>query len=442
MSEAIPMEREVIRKLAFRLMPFVTVGYFLASLDRVNVGFAALQMNKDVGLGSAAFGFGAGLFFVAYCLFAVPCNLMMVRIGARRWLSFVMVAWGVISAAMAFVSGPYSFYALRFLLGIAEAGFFPGVIYLLTLWFPAQHRSRMVAILMMALPVSSVLGSPLSASLLLTDGWLGLRGWHWLFMVEGLPATLMGIGCALVLPRSIATARFLTEGQKAWLEAEVAGSAQDGAIGGSLSFWQVMGNKYVLLLTVIYIGGTSVTNALSLWQPQIIKAFNLSTMQVGLLNSVPFAIASVAMYLWASHSDRTGERTLHTALPLGLATLGLVCTMLVHSLAPMIVVLCVVITAASMIKGPFWALATEMLPASISALAIGQINSLNNLGVFGATYAIGAIREATGSFTFAMLPFVAVCGTAGLVALWIGRARLRDSSAMASVPGRSVGAVH
>ena len=438
MPETTLMERQVIRKLAIRLMPFVTVGYFLASLDRVNVGFAALQMNKDIGLSSAAFGFGAGLFFVAYCLFAVPCNMMMVRIGARRWLSLVMIAWGLISASMVFVSGSNSFYALRFLLGIAEAGFFPGVIYFLTLWFPAHHRSRMVAILMMALPVSSVLGSPLSASLLLTDGWLGMRGWHWLFVIEGLPAVLMGIGCALVLPRSIPAARFLDAGEKTWLEAEIAGKMQESTIAGSLSFWQVMGNKYVLLLTLVYIGGTSVTNALSLWQPQIIKTYNLTTMQVGLLNSVPFAIASVAMYLWASHSDRTGERTLHTALPLGLATLGLICTMLVHSLAPMIVVLCVVIMSASMIKGPFWALATEMLPASISALAIGQINSLNNLGVFGATYAIGAIREATGSFTFAMLPFVAVCGIAGLVALWIGR--VRAASAAALTMGRSVAA--
>ena len=435
MPEATIMEQQVIRKLAIRLMPFVTVGYFLASLDRVNVGFAALQMNKDIGLSNAAFGFGAGLFFVAYCLFAVPCNMLMVRFGARRWLSFVMICWGVISASMAFVAGPHSFYALRFLLGIAEAGFFPGVIYFLTLWFPAHHRSRMVAILMMALPVSSVLGSPVSASLLLTDGWLGLRGWHWLFIMEGLPAVLMGIACALVLPRSIRSARFLDDGQKAWLEGAIDAKPQESSIAGSLSFWQVMANKYVLMLTLIYIGGTSVTNALSLWQPQIIKGYNLSTMQVGLLNSVPFAIASVAMYLWASHSDRTGERTFHTALPLGIATLGLICTMLVHSLLPMIVVLCVVITAASMIKGPFWALATEMLPTSISALAIGQINSLNNLGVFGATYAIGAIRDATGSFTFAMLPFVAVCAIAGLVALWIGRVRLRDASAMTLVQG-------
>ncbi len=423
MPDATPMESQIIRKLALRLMPFVTVGYFLASLDRVNVGFAALQMNQDIGLSSAAFGFGAGLFFVSYCLFAVPCNLLMVRIGARRWLSIVMITWGVISALTATVTGPHSFYALRFLLGIAEAGFFPGVIYYLTLWFPSHHRSRMVAILMMALPVSSVLGSPMSAALLLTDGWFGLRGWHWLFIIEGLPAVLLGLGCALVLPRAIRDARFLNDDQKTWLEAEIAHKPEEGIIDGSLSFWQVLINKYVLLLTLVYIGGTSVTNALSLWQPQIIKTFNLTIMQVGLLNSLPFLIASVVMYLWASHSDRTGERTLHTAVPLALGTLGLIMTAVVTTLVPMIIVLCVIIVAASMIKGPFWALATEMLPPRISAVAIGQINALNNLGVFGATYAIGAIRDVTGSFTLAVVPLAVVLAIACLVSLSIGRSR-------------------
>ena len=429
------MEAQVIRKVAFRLMPFVTIGYFLASLDRVNVGFAALQMNKDIGLNSAAFGFGAGLFFVSYCLFAVPCNLLMVRIGAQRWLSIVMIAWGIISAATALVQGAASFYTLRFLLGIAEAGFFPGVIYYFTLWFPSHHRSRMVAILMMALPVSSVLGSPLSAALLLTDGWFGLRGWHWLFIIEGGPAVLMGLACALVLPRSIRDASFLDREQKRWLEAEVARVPSQSTIDGSLSVWRVLVNKHVLLLTLVYIGGTSVTNALSLWQPQIIKTFNLTTMQIGMLNSVPFAIASVAMYFWASHSDRTGERTLHTAVPLALGTVGLVCTALVTTLVPMILVLCLVIIAASMIKGPFWALATEMLPPRISALAIGQINALNNLGVFAATYTIGAIREGTGSFTLAVLPLAMVSATACLVSLWIGRSRRTMPAAALPVAG-------
>ena len=423
MAEPGMLETQTIRKVALRLMPFLTVGYFLASLDRVNVGFAALQMNKDVGLGPEAFGLGAGLFFVSYCLFAVPANLMMVRIGARRWLSLVMVVWGLLAASMALVQGPMSFYSLRFLLGIAEAGFFPGVIYYFTLWFPTDHRSRMVAILMMALPVSSVLGSPVSAALLLTDGWFGLRGWHWLFVMEGLPAMLMGLACAVVLPRSIRSASFLSPAQKDWLEGAVGRKSAETTITGSMSFWRVLVNKYVLLLTLIYIGGTSVTNALALWQPQMIRTFNLTTMQIGLLNSLPFALASVAMYLWAARSDRLGERTVHTALPLALGTAGLVGTLFVHTLVPTIIVLCIVITAASMIKGPFWALATEMLPASIAATAIGMINALNNLGVFGATWAIGKIREETGSFAFALAPEIVVLLVACLVALWIGRVR-------------------
>ncbi|SEQ24371.1 Sugar phosphate permease [Faunimonas pinastri] len=425
MPDVATFEGEVVRKVAWRLMPFLTLGYFLASLDRVNVGFAALQMNGDIGLSSQAFGFGAGLFFVAYCFFAVPGNLIMQRVGARLWLSVTMIAWGVISAATACVQGPTSFAVLRFLLGIAEAGFFPGVIYYFTLWFPANHRSRMVAILMMALPVSSVVGSPVSAALLLSDGFMGLRGWHWLFIIEGLPAALIGLACALVLPRNIQSAGFLSPPQKAWLADALRESPTKGAVNSEIPLWRVLINKYVLVLTLIYIGGTSVTNALSLWQPQIIKTYALSTFHVGLLNSLPFALASLAMYLWASHSDRTGERPLHTALPLALAGVALICTTFVQGLAPMIGVLCVVIICASMIKGPFWAMATEALPSRLSAVAIGQINALNNLGVFGATWVIGAIRGATGSFTFAMLPIAALTLSACVAALWMGHRQRR-----------------
>ena len=420
MSDPTPLESAAIRKIAWRLMPFCTFGYFLASLDRVNVGFAALQMNSDIGLSPEAFGFGAGLFFVAYCLFAVPGNLIMERVGARLWLSVVMIAWGLVSAAMAFVQGPASFSALRFLLGIAEAGFFPGVIYYFTLWFPAQYRSRMVAILMMALPVSSVVGSPLSALLLLTDGWFGMRGWHWLFIMEGLPAVLLGLACALILPRDVQSAKFLTAPEKTWLAGALKADPGKTTVAGGTSLWRLLINKYVLLLTLIYIGGTSVTNALSLWQPQIIKTYQLSTLHVGMLNSLPFALASLAMYLWASHSDRTGERPKHTALPLAIAAAGLLCTTFVQGLAPMIIVLCVIIVCASMIKGPFWAMATEALPANLSAPAIGQINALNNLGVFGATSVIGAIRRATGSFTYAMLPIAALVIIACCTAIWMG----------------------
>ena len=432
MSELSSKNDHVIRKIAWRIVPFLTIGYFLASLDRVNVGFAALQMNQDIGLGPEAFGFGAGLFFVAYCIFAVPANMMMERIGARRWLSFVMIFWGVVSAAMAFVQGPISFDALRFLLGVAEAGFFPGAIYYFTLWFPRGYRSRMVAILMMALPVSSVLGSPVSASLLMLDSVFGLRGWHWLFILEGLPAIILGLAAGLVLPRNVDTATFLHSEEKTWLKAELNSEPEGGTIDTQMSFWQMLVNKHVLLLTLIYIGGTSVTNALALWQPQIISTYKLTTLQIGMLNSLPFALASVAMYLWASRSDRLKERRFHTSLPLGIAAIGLLLTAIVSGLVPMLIVLCIVIMAASMIKGPFWALATEMLPKNLSAPAIGQINALNNLGVFGATYVIGAVKGQTGSFTYAMLPIAVLVAAACLTALFLRPAGSRDGAEAAS----------
>ncbi|CRL45611.1 Putative tartrate transporter [Sodalis glossinidius str. 'morsitans'] len=418
------LETTTLRKVALRLMPLLTLGYFMASLDRVNVGFAALQMNDDVGLSDAAFGLGAGLFFVAYCFFAVPCNVMMVKVGARRWLSLVMVAWGVVSSGMALVQGPWSFYILRFLLGIAEAGFFPGVIYFFTLWFPKTVRGRMVAVLMMALPLSSVLGSPLSAALLLTDGILHLRGWHWLFIIEGLPAVALGLLALLILPRDVQSARWLTAAQRDWLTREL--TEPDAAAVADVPqvpLWRQLFNKHVLLLTLVYMGGTAVTNGLSLWQPQMIKSFHMSTMKIGLLNAIPFAIASVAMYWWGAHSDKHRERTWHTCLPLLLGAAGLAGTMWVTTLGPTIAVLCVAIIAASMIKGPFWAMATEQLPAHSAAVAIGQINALNNLGVFAGTWLIGTIRTATGSFTYALAPLVALSLAASLAAWHLGRQR-------------------
>ncbi|CAI8764713.1 MFS transporter [Pseudomonas sp. IT-P4] len=430
------VESLTMRKVAWRILPFVTVGYFLASLDRVNIAFAALQMKQDIALGDAAFGFGAGLFFIAYCLFAVPANMMLERFGPVRWLAFTMVSWGLISSCMAAVSGPQSFYILRFLLGMAEAGFFPGVIFYLTLWFPSGHRSRAVAILMMALPVSSVLGSPLSALLLLTDGWLGMRGWHWLFIIEGSPAIFMGILCLYVLPHDVSRARFLTAQERAWIASQVSEVPGEKVRGTLKDLWGVLCNKYVLVLTLIYIGGTSVTNGLSLWQPQIISTFNLSTMQIGFLNALPFALASFVMYLWSSHSDRTGERVKHLALPLAIGAVALTCIMFVESLLATIVVLCVAITAASMIKGPFWALATEMVPARNAAMAIAMINALNNLGVFAGTYLIGVIKEASGNFTFALVPYLVISVVACTLALWIGRRQgMNIGSASSKIAG-------
>jgi len=216
------IEVEVIRKATWRLLPFLMLAYFIAFVDRVNAGFAALQMNHDIGLSQAAFGLGAGIFYISYVLCEVPSNLALQKVGARLWIARIMITWGMVSAMMALVVGPYSFYSVRFLLGAAEAGFFPGVILYLTYWFPAEYRGRIVALFMVAIPISSLIGSPISAALLQTDGWLGLRGWQWMFILEAIPAVVMGIACLVVLPNGPAQARWLSKDQVAWLTEKLA----------------------------------------------------------------------------------------------------------------------------------------------------------------------------------------------------------------------------
>src|ERR687885_1869381 len=242
-SEPRGIEAATMRKVGIRLVPFLIVCYFIAYVDRVNVGFAALTMNKDLGLSAAAFGLGGGLFFVAYVLFEVPSNLAMEKVGARIWIARIMITWGLVSAAMAFVVGPYSFYAVRLLLGAAEAGFFPGVILYLTYWFPREYRGRIVAIFMVAIPISSFLGSPISAALLQTDGWLGLHGWQWLFILEAAPAVLLGLAALFVLPDRPAHAKWLTPEQRDWLLARLEAERNRARAVPHVSLWRGGGEQ-------------------------------------------------------------------------------------------------------------------------------------------------------------------------------------------------------
>src|SRR3954463_10591712 len=242
--DALDLEKSTTRRVTLRLVPFLMLCYFVAFVDRVNAGFAALQMNKDVGLSSSVFGLGGGIFFVAYFLFEVPSNLAMEKVGARVWIARIMITWGLISAAMAFVVGPYSFYALRFLLGAAEAGFFPGIILYLTYWFPAQYRARIVAIFMVAIPASSFIGSPISAALLGLEGLAGLHGWQWMFILEGLPAGLLGIGTLGVLRNGPQEVRWLTAEQQAWLSTRLNAERATARHVQHMSLWRVMWNKY------------------------------------------------------------------------------------------------------------------------------------------------------------------------------------------------------
>jgi ACS family tartrate transporter-like MFS transporter len=414
------MEVEVIRKATWRLLPFLMLAYFIAFVDRVNSGFAALQMNHDVGLTQAAFGLGAGIFYISYVLCEVPSNLALEKVGARLWIARIMVTWGLVSMLMALVVGPYSFYAVRFLLGAAEAGFFPGVILYLTYWFPAEYRGRIVAMFMVAIPVSSLIGSPISALLLQTDGWMGLHGWQWMFILEAIPAVVMGVACLFVLPNGPAQARWLTSEQRTWLTEKLAQEKALARTAPHMPLLAILTNKYVLTLALVYAGSSGVSQALSLWQPQMLKSFGLTNMQVGLLNGIPFAVASVAMIWWGRRSDRVRERVWHTALPLGLSALALASASFATTVAPFIVILCLILVGTYALKGPFFALSSEWLAGTAAAAGLAQINALGNLAGFVDSFLIGSIQGATGSYALALLPLVLIAAVGCVAVLLLG----------------------
>jgi MFS transporter, ACS family, tartrate transporter len=425
LSNPSALEVRTMKQVALRIVPFLMVCYFVAFVDRVNLGFAALQMVKDLHLSPTVFGFGGGVFFVSYFLCEVPSNLFLEKFGARRWLARIMITWGVLAGAMALVKGPQSLYLMRLLLGAAEAGFFPGVILYLTYWFPAEYRARIVGLFMVAIPVSSFIGSPISAALLETDGWLGLRGWQWMFIVEALPAVLLGLACLFVLSDRPADARWLGSDERNWLLARLQAEGGREKPVSQMSVWQVLWNKHVLVLSVVLAGSTAVSSGLQLWQPQIIKSYGLTNMQTGLLNSIPFALASVIMIWWGRRSDQTGERVWHASLPLMLTAVSLAFALLFDSLFSIVVILCLAVIGIYAGKGPAWAVSTEWLSAGTAAAGLAQINAISNLAGFGTTYVMGFIKDATGKFTLALVPLVALAAAAALAILWIGRVETR-----------------
>jgi ACS family tartrate transporter-like MFS transporter len=412
-----------MRQIAWRILPFLMFCYFVSFLDRVNVGFAALQMVKGLHMSPRVFGFGGGIFFVSYFLFEVPSNLLLEKIGARLWIARIMFTWGFLAAGTAFVVGPNSFYTMRLLLGAAEAGFFPGVILYITYWFPSEYRARIVGMFTVAIPVSSFLGSPISAALLGVDGWLGLRGWQWMFIMEGAPAVLLGLFCLFVLSDKPSGAPWLDSDQKAWLNGRLQSESGRSKRVGQISLWRVLWNKHVLVLSVTLAGSTAVSSGLQIWQPQIIKSYGLTNMQTGLLNSIPFALASVIMVLWGRRSDRTGERVWHTALPLVVTAVSLASALLFNSLPAIIVILCLAVIGIYAGKGPVWALSAEWLSVGTAAAGLAQMNAISNLAGFGTTYVVGYIKQATGSYPLAILPLAGLSAAGALAVLLIARDR-------------------
>ena len=427
------LERATMRKVAWRLVPFICLLYFIAFIDRVNIGFAALTMNKDLGFSSAVFGFGAGVFFFGYFLFEVPSNIVLDKVGARLWIARVMITWGMISCAFAFVKGEYSFYILRFLLGAAEAGFFPGIILYLSYWFPARYRAGVVSLFMAAAPISVMLGSPLSSALLSMEGILGLHGWQWMFIIESIPAMILGVVVLFYMTDRPEKAKWLADDQRAWLVAEMNGERARKQTSAKHSLWAGLSDLRVLALALVYFGTSAGLYTLGIWAPQIIKSFGLSTMEVGLLNAVPPTIAVVAMILWARHSDKTGERTWHVVIACLIASVGLMLAGGASSTVAVIAALSLVNVGISSAKPPLWAMPTMFLSGSAAAVGIATINSIGNLGGFVGPWAIGWIKDQTGSFTGGLIFVAALLVLSAVLTLVVARSGRRTEAASGAV---------
>jgi MFS transporter, ACS family, tartrate transporter len=421
------LETVTMRQVALRILPFLMFCYFISFLDRVNLGFAALQMVSDLRLSASTFGLGGGLFFVTYFFCEVPSNLLLEKVGARRWIARIMITWGFLAGAMALVKGPHSFYAMRLLLGAAEAGFFPGVILYLSYWFPARYRARIIGMFTVAIPVSSVLGSPISAALLGIDGWLGLRGWQWMFILEAAPAVLLGLACLTVLSDQPRDAKWLSADRRNWLVSTIDSERREVRPVAHSTLWQVLWNKHVLALSLVLAGSTAVSSGLQLWQPQIIRSYGLTYLQTGLLNSLPFALASMLMVWWGKRSDQKGERIWHAGLPLIVSALSLAAALLFQSLFSIIAILCLAVIGIYAGKGPVWAVSIECLSANTAAAGLAQINAISNLAGFGTTYLMGLIKDATGKFSLALLPLVVLSAASALTIFLLGRSETPSS---------------
>ncbi len=425
------LETRVLRKITLRIVPFVVLLYFIAFVDRVNIGVAALTMNKDLGFSPAEFGFGAGIFFLGYFLFEVPSNLVLDKVGARIWIARVMITWGFISGAMAFVQGATSFYTLRFLLGVAEAGFFPGIILYLSYWFPARQRAAATAMFMAAAPLSTVLGSPVSGALLEMHGILGLSGWQWMFIVEAAPAIVLGVVVLFYMTDRPEKAKWLSDEERHWLVTAMNAEAAKKAGTASHSAWRGLADPRVIALSLVYFGASAGLYTLSIWAPLIIKEFGLSSLQVGFLNALPGVAAVIAMVLWARHSDRSGERTWHVVSACLLASLGLVLAGIADTVLAVLLTLALINIGTSSAKPPLWSMPTMFLSGSAAAAGIATINSIGNLGGFVGPAMIGWIKDLTGSFQGGLFFVAALLLLSAVLTLVLARSQRVPAAAAA-----------
>jgi ACS family tartrate transporter-like MFS transporter len=410
-------------KVRRRLVPFLFLLYIFAYLDRINVGFASLQMNEALGFSAAVYGLGAGIFFLSYTAFEIPSNVILARVGARRWIARIMITWGLASASMMFVRDARSFYALRFLLGAAEAGFFPGIIFYLTRWVPARERARTVATFMTAVVTAGIIGGPLSGALLSMDGRGGLAGWQWMFLLEGVPATLLGFVVLRVLPESPAEARWLTAAEQSALVTRLSEEAAANP-GRAHQVSDALRHPWLWVLAVVYFVIPVALYAFGFFLPLILQStFAGTPMQIGVVSAIPYLAGAAGMILTSRHSDRTGERRWHVASGAAVSGTAFIATAFVHGLVPSLVLLSVAMLGLASMLGPFWTLATAFVHGAGAAAGIALINSVGNIGGFVGPYGIGYLRDATSGFA------------AGLIA--IGVIMIAGGALVFTVPDRA-----
>jgi len=409
-----------LSKARRKLIPFLSLLYVVAYLDRINVGFASLQMNRELGLSESAFGLGAGLFFLGYSIFEVPSNLILERVGARLWISRIMISWGIAAIAMSSVRGAGSFFALRFILGVAEAGFFPGVILYLTYWFPAREQARSVALFMTATALAGIIAGPVSGAILGMHGLAHFSGWQWLFVLEGLPALILGIVVLRYLPDGPQTAAWLTDNERAALCARLEQERRLGSLDHRRSFAAAITNSNVWILSIVYFGIVFGLYGVTFWLPQIIGGLGeRSDFGIGMLSALPFVGAAVAMVLIGRSSDLNGERRWHFTISASIGAAGLILAATTRS--PFLSLVAISIAAAGIwgTFGPFWATSSGCFTSTAAAGGIALINSIGNLGGFAGPYVVGMVKQASHSFAGGMLAMAVSVLGAGVLALML-----------------------
>jgi ACS family tartrate transporter-like MFS transporter len=390
------LESRAFRKIAIRLLPILTIAFLFNFLDRTNIGFAALTMNKEIGLTATQFGYGAGIFFLGYCFFEIPSNIALYRYGARIWIARIMITWGVMSIATILAKGPWSFYALRFLLGVAEAGFFPGVAYYLGSWFPAEYRARILAWFLVAIPTAPLIGGPLSGLLFKLDGVAGLAGWKWLFIVEGFPSVVVGGILLWILRDSPGQAEWLSEGERRAVVARLANEPRERE---KTKLGPALRDTRVLILAGVMLGFTIGSYAVTIWLPQIIKGTRFSNMEVGLLSAIPFFFACVCSIRWAALVDRSGKKINNLTLACLISVIGLIISIMSHSFVISMTGMTIALVGITSARAIFWTIPTRFLTGIAAAGGLAFINSIGTLGGFIGPSIMGWLKDRTGSFS-------------------------------------------